>query len=100
MPTIDFITELFCRRDDAICGIEKHSQAHLYPSEIVTLGFLFALKGVGERADRIPMRTGGIHTGTISLRYQHQLTLLGVIPFYFLGESNPTSSLLTYGESL
>lgn len=31
-------------------GIGKHSQANLYPSEIVTLGVLFALKGVGNRA--------------------------------------------------
>ena len=30
--------------------IPKHRQANLYPSEIVTLGVLFALKGVGNRA--------------------------------------------------
>ena len=29
---------------------EKHSQANLYPSEVVTLAILFALKGVGNRA--------------------------------------------------
>jgi len=50
MSTIDFITELFCRVDDAMKDVAKHSQASLYPSEIVTLGILFALKGVGERA--------------------------------------------------
>ena len=50
MSTIDFITELFCRVDDAMKEVAKHSQASLYPSEIVTLGILFALKGVGERA--------------------------------------------------
>jgi len=50
MTTEDFITELFCRIDDAMKGIAKHSQALLYPSEIVTLGVLFALKGVGNRA--------------------------------------------------
>jgi hypothetical protein len=50
MPTEDFITELFCRIDDAMHGVRKHSQANLYPSELVTLGFLFAIKGVGERA--------------------------------------------------
>lgn len=49
MSTQDFITELFCRIDDEMRGVPKHSQANLYPSEIVTLGFLFALKGVGER---------------------------------------------------
>jgi hypothetical protein len=50
MTTQDFIIELFCRIDDAMCDVAKHSQANLYPSEIVTLGILFALKGVGNRA--------------------------------------------------
>lgn len=49
MSTQDFITELFCRLDDQMGDLPKHSQANLYPSEIVTLGFLFALKGVSER---------------------------------------------------
>lgn len=43
-------SELFCRIDDAMGDIPKHMQAKLYPSEIVTLGLVFALKGVGERA--------------------------------------------------
>jgi len=46
---VDFITELFCRIDDAMKDVHKHPQARLYPSEIVTLGVLFALKGVGNR---------------------------------------------------
>ena len=50
MSTVDFITELFCCVDDVMKGIAKHSQANLYPSEIVTLGILFTLKGVGDRA--------------------------------------------------
>lgn len=50
MSTADFITELFYRIDDAMRGVRKHSQANLYPSELVTLGLLFAIKGVGERA--------------------------------------------------
>src|SRR3990170_1366879 len=50
MTTIDFITILFCKVDDAMRAVPKHPQAKLYPSEIVTLGLLFALKGVGERA--------------------------------------------------
>lgn len=49
MTTEDFITDLFCRIDDAMKDYPKHSQAKLYPSEIVTLGVLFALKGVGNR---------------------------------------------------
>jgi hypothetical protein len=50
MTTVDFITELFCRIDDVMSNAKKHSQANLYPSEVVTLGILFALKGVGGRA--------------------------------------------------
>ena len=50
MTTIDFITELFCRVDDAMPNAQKHSQANLRPSEVVTLAILFALKGVGNRA--------------------------------------------------
>ncbi len=50
MTTKDFITELFCRVDDAMRDVSKHSQASLYPCEVVTLGLLFAIKGVGNRA--------------------------------------------------
>ncbi len=50
MTTEDFITMLFCRIDDAMRQVPKHPLAKLYPSEMVTLGVLFALKGVGERA--------------------------------------------------
>jgi hypothetical protein len=50
MPTEDFIAELFCRVDDGMREVPKHSQASPYPSEIVTLGLLFAIKGVGNRA--------------------------------------------------
>ena len=50
MTTIDFITNLFCRVDDRMRGVAKHPQARLYPSELVTIGILYALKGCGERA--------------------------------------------------
>jgi hypothetical protein len=50
VTTIDFVTELFCRVDDQMLDAEKHPQAKLYPSEVVTLALLFALKGVGNRA--------------------------------------------------
>ena len=50
MTTEEFITELFCRVDDAMPGAKKHPQANLYPSEVVTLALLFALKGSGNRA--------------------------------------------------
>jgi hypothetical protein len=47
MSTYDFIIALFCRVDEVLHQVPKHVQAHLYPSEIVTLGLLFALKDVG-----------------------------------------------------
>jgi hypothetical protein len=49
VTTQDFITELFCRVDDQLKNEPKHSQAALHPSEIVTLAFMFAIKGVGNR---------------------------------------------------
>lgn len=50
MSTNDFIIALFCRVDAAMHDVPKHPQAHLYPSEVVTLALLYALKGVGQRA--------------------------------------------------
>lgn len=52
MTTIDFITELFCHIADKLAEVDKeqkHSQAKLYPSEVMTLGVMYALKGVGQR---------------------------------------------------
>src|SRR5512143_2002364 len=50
MTTVGFITELFCQVDDRLKGVLKPSQACLWPSEVVTLAMLHALKGVGNRA--------------------------------------------------
>lgn len=50
MTTVDFITELFCQVADQMRDVPKHAQANLYPCETVTIGMLFAIKGVGERA--------------------------------------------------
>lgn len=50
MPTLDFITVLFCRVDDRMRSVCKHPLSNLSPSEIVTIGMLFALKGVSARA--------------------------------------------------
>src|SRR5262249_13887511 len=47
--TMDFITALFCQVDDQLSGLPKHPEAHLWPSEVVTLGLLHALKGGGNR---------------------------------------------------
>src|SRR5437870_10720160 len=50
MTTLDFITELFCRVAERSREVPKHPLSKLYPSELVTIGLLFALKGVGNRA--------------------------------------------------
>jgi hypothetical protein len=50
MTTIDFITELFCQVDDQMTKVPKHPQALLWPSEAVTVGLLYAIKGVSTRA--------------------------------------------------
>ena len=47
--TIEFITALFYEVDEQLRAIPKHPEAHLWPSEVVTLGLLHALKGVGNR---------------------------------------------------
>jgi hypothetical protein len=45
----DLITALFYEVDEQLRTIPKHPEAHLWPSEVVTLGLLHALKGVGNR---------------------------------------------------
>ena len=50
MTTEDIIVHLFCLVDDRLGAQHKEPLAKLYPSEIVTIGVLFALKGVSFRA--------------------------------------------------
>src|SRR5215217_4608765 len=49
MTTVEFITAVFYEVDEQIGTLPKHPEAHLWPSEVVTLGLLHALKGVGNR---------------------------------------------------
>jgi hypothetical protein len=50
MTTVEFITALFYEVAEQMRAIPKHPEAHLWPSEVVTLGLLHALKGGGNRA--------------------------------------------------
>jgi hypothetical protein len=50
MTTVEFITTLFYEVDEQRRAIPKHPEARLWPREVVTLGLLHALKGVGNRA--------------------------------------------------
>jgi hypothetical protein len=50
VATEEFIIRLFCLVDDRLGARSKHLQAHLWPSELVTIGLLFALKGSSFRS--------------------------------------------------
>jgi hypothetical protein len=50
MTTEEIIILIFCAVDDGLGQISKERNAKLYPSEIVTIGILFALKGGHFRA--------------------------------------------------
>jgi hypothetical protein len=41
----DFIVETFCRIDEKMKDVKKDPRSHLWPSELVTIGVLYALKG-------------------------------------------------------
>jgi hypothetical protein len=45
VPTADCVIALFCVVDERLGPLPKHPQAHRWPSEAVTLGLLYALKG-------------------------------------------------------
>ena len=49
MSIEDIIIGLYVRVDAVLHDVPKHPQAQLYPSERVTIGLLFALKGDGPR---------------------------------------------------
>lgn len=50
LSATDFTLALFCRVDDELHDVPKPKLAHLYPSEVVTLGVLQVLRGEGWRA--------------------------------------------------
>ena len=45
----DGITELFCMVDDGLNDVPNHPRAILSFGELITLGFLFVAKGIGQR---------------------------------------------------
>jgi hypothetical protein len=49
MITVECITALCYEVDEQMRGLPKHPEAHLWPSEVGTLGVLHALKGGGNR---------------------------------------------------
>src|ERR1700757_2735706 len=83
-----------CKRWDTLeqlGAIPPHPAAHLWPSEVVTLGLLHALKGVGNRAfyrwltrdyrplfPRLPERTRLVLQSALDADTQHTLARLFV----------------------
>jgi hypothetical protein len=112
MTTEDIIIHIFCHVDDRMKGeaeIVKHVQAKLYPSELVTIGLLMALKGVSFRAfyrwlkrdyDRL---FGGLPDRTRLMRalkaHQDWCDLFLAEPTFFLvGDSYPIELLFPIRE--
>ena len=50
MNITDFITELYCRIDDALPELPHHPQAVRSLGEVITIGARYAIKGVSRRA--------------------------------------------------
>jgi hypothetical protein len=50
MTTWDVLIALFYHVDEQLHAMPTHPEAHLWPSEVVTLGVLHALTGVGNQA--------------------------------------------------
>ena len=99
MATEDFIIALFCEVDAAVGTVPQHPQARLWPSEVVTLGLLVALKGQGTRAfyrwvsnnwrgllPRLPHRTRLFRLFKTHQRWTDRClatpTLLGIVDTY------------------
>ena len=106
MNTLEFITELFCRIDDALENAPKHVQAKLYPSEVVTIAILFTLKGSQGRPfyrwldnnwrqlfPKLPDRTRlfrlFVSHQHLTERFMAETTILGVIDSYGLELIHP-----------
>ncbi len=106
MTTAEFIIALFYRIDNQMLDVPKHPQASLYPSEVVTLGVLYALKGGGKRAfyrwlvrdwqawfPRLPSRPRlfrlfAAHAEWTD-RFRAELTTLGVVDSYGIELRHP-----------
>jgi hypothetical protein len=92
----EFIIGLFCRVDAAMIGVQRDPRASLYPSELVTLGILYVIKGDRQRAfyrwldpdwrpwfQRLPERTRlfrnfAIHRSWLK-RFLADPTLFGIV---------------------
>ena len=74
MTAEDIIIHIFYHVDNGMLGVRKYPLSKLYPSEVVTIGILFALKGGQFRAFYRWLKRdyaalfGGLPERTVSLR--------------------------------
>jgi len=103
MPTEYFIIDMFSRVDDKMLDVKKHVQAGLYPSEVVTLALLFALKGHGSRAFYRWLRNNWLH---LFPRLPHRTRLFRLFNSHhhwidrFLADSSLIGVIDSYGIEL
>ncbi len=103
MRTEEIITRLFCLVDDKLAHVNKRRNAHLYPSEIVTIGILFTLKGVHYRAFYRWLKGDWLHLFPNLPDCSRLLRLLGVyehLTDQFLVAPQEESVIDSYGIEL
>jgi len=115
MTTEEIIIGLFCRVDDALGDVEADPLAHLHPSELVTIGLLYGIKGVGQRHfyrwlvpdylplfPRLPERTRLFRLLTqyreLTDRLLAEPTLLGVVDTYGIELLHPYREWRSNGQ--
>jgi hypothetical protein len=57
----EFIVHLFCCVDNAMTDVEKDPRSHLGPSELVTVGLLFVLRGQSQRHFYLWLKNSFVH---------------------------------------
>jgi hypothetical protein len=104
--TEEIVIGLFCRVDDEMRSVAKHPESLLWPSELMTIGLLFALKGIAKRAfhrwlsancghlfPRLPERTRLFRLMTRMTahadRFLAPTTLIGFIDSYGIELTHP-----------
>ncbi len=103
MRTEEIIIRLFCMVDDKLAHVKKRKNANLYPSEIVTIGILFCLKGVHYRAFYRWLKGDWLHLFPQLPECSRLLRLLAEyepLTDHFLVAPQPESVIDSYGLEL
>jgi hypothetical protein len=103
MRSEEIIIRLFCMVDDKLAHVNKRRNAQLYPSEIVTIGILFSLKGVHYRAFYRWLKGDWLHLFAHLPQCSRLLRLLGAyehLTDQFLVAPQEESVIDSYGIEL